>query len=209
MTLHGFADELSTDSPAPGGGSVAALAAALAAGLATMVASISHPKKGFESKQVRLEEIAVRGQQLKDRLLAAVDDDTRAFDGLLAAMRLPKAAPEEQATRDRAVADATVAAIEVPLRVLEACPEVLGLCREVAGIGLAPSRSDAGVGVEMARAGAAGAYLNVCTNLPGLTDATRAAALLARADTAWRQVQESHGAAETAILDALRAAALR
>jgi glutamate formiminotransferase/formiminotetrahydrofolate cyclodeaminase len=209
MTLRGFADELSTDSPAPGGGSVAALAAALAAGLATMVANLSHPRKGFESKQVRLEEIAVRGQQLKDRLLDAVDADTRAFDGLLAAMRLPKTTPDEQAARDRAVADATVAAIEVPLSVLEACPEVLGLCREIAEIGLAASRSDAGVGVEMARAGAAGAYLNVCTNLPGLTDATRAAALFARADAAWRQVQELHAAAETAILDALRAAASR
>jgi glutamate formiminotransferase/formiminotetrahydrofolate cyclodeaminase len=209
MTLRGFADELSTDSPAPGGGSVAALAAALAAGLATMVANLSHPKKGFESKQVRLEEIAVRGQRLKDRLLAAVDDDTRAFDGLLAAMRLPKGSAEEQAVRDRAVADATVAAIEVPLSVLETCPEAVGLCREVAEIGLPASRSDAGVGVEMARAGAAGAYLNVCTNLPGLSDGARAAALLARADAAWRQVQELHAAAETAILAALRTAASR
>ena len=207
MTLRGFTDELSTDSPAPGGGSVAALAAALAAGLAAMVANLSHAKKGFEARQPRLEEIAVRGQQLKDRLLAAVDDDTRAFDGLLAAMRLPKATPEEQAARDRAVADATVAAIEVPLGVLEACPEVIGLCREVAGAGLPASRSDAGVGVEMARAGAAGAYLNVCNNLPGLGDGARAAALLARADAAWRQVQESHAAAETAILGGLRAAA--
>jgi glutamate formiminotransferase/formiminotetrahydrofolate cyclodeaminase len=124
-------------------------------------------------------------------------------------MRLPKATPDEQAVRDRAVADATVAAIEVPLGVLEACPEAIGLCREVAGIGLAASRSDAGVGTEMACAGAAGAYLNVCTNLPGLADGARAAALLARADAAWRQVQESHAAAETEILAALRAAASR
>ena len=209
MTLRGFVDELSTDSPAPGGGSVAALAAALAAGLAAMVANLSHAKKGLEGKQARLEEIAVRGQQLKDNLLAAVDDDTRAFDGLLAAMRLPKATAEEQAARDRAVADATVAAIEVPLGVLEACPGLLALCREVAEIGLPASRSDAGVGSEMARAGAAGAFLNVCTNLPGLADGARAEALLARADAAWRQVQESHGAAETAILAALWKAASR
>jgi formiminotetrahydrofolate cyclodeaminase len=86
---------------------------------------------------------------------------------------------------------------------------VLGLCREVAEIGLAASRSDAGVGAEMARAGAAGAYLNVCTNLPGLADAARAASLLARADAAWQKVRELHGAAEAVILDLLRAAALR
>jgi glutamate formiminotransferase/formiminotetrahydrofolate cyclodeaminase len=209
LTLRGFADELSTDSPAPGGGSVAALAASLAAGLAAMVANLSHAKKGFEARQPRLEEIAGRGQQLKDRLLAAVDDDTRAFDGLLAAMRLPKATPDEQEARDRAVADATVAAIEVPLSVLEACPEVIGLCREIAEIGLPASRSDAGVGAEMARAGAAGAFLNVCINLPGLADGARAAALLARADAAWHRVRELHGAAEAAILAALRAAASR
>jgi glutamate formiminotransferase/formiminotetrahydrofolate cyclodeaminase len=207
MTLRGFVDELSTDSPAPGGGSVAALAGALAAGLATMVANLSHARKGFEAKQGRLEEIAVRGQQLKDRLLAAVDDDTRAFDALLAAMRLPKATPEEQAARDRAIASATVAAIEVPLGVLEACPQIVELCLEVGEIGLQASRSDAGTGAQMARAAAAGAYMNVCTNMPGLTDRARGAALLTRADAAWERSRKLHARAEQSILDPLRAAA--
>jgi hypothetical protein len=99
MTLRGFIDELSSDSPAPGGGSVSALVASLGAGLAAMVANLSHPKKGFEALQPRLDAIAVRGQQLKDQLLAAVDADTAAFDGLLEAMRLPKGTPEAHPAR--------------------------------------------------------------------------------------------------------------
>jgi glutamate formiminotransferase / formiminotetrahydrofolate cyclodeaminase len=207
MTLRAFADELSSDSPAPGGGSVAALAGSFGAGLAAMVASLSHAKKGFEAIQPRLEEIAVRGQQLKDRLLAAVDADTAAFDGLLAAMRMPKGTPAEQAARESAVADATVAAIEVPLGVLEACPEVVALCAEIGQIGLQASRSDAGVGAQMARAAAAGAYQNVCINLPGLTDREWAGALLARADAAWASARAAADSAEHEILGGLRAAA--
>ena len=207
MTLRAFADELSTDSPAPGGGSVAALVGALGAALAAMVANLSHAKKGFESQQDRLDAIAVRGQEVKDRLLAAVDADTAAFDRLLEAMRLPKGTSEEQAARAAAIAGATVAAIEVPLGVLEACPEVIDLCHEVARIGLQASRSDAGTGAQVARAAAAGAYQNVCINVPGLSDAAQAKALVARADAAWAKATELHAKAEGEILGGLRKAA--
>lgn len=207
MTLTAFADELSSDSPAPGGGSVAALVGALGAALAAMVANLSHAKKGFEARQARLEAIAVRGQELKDRLLAAVDADTVAFDHLLEAMRLPRGTVEEQATRNGAIADATVAAIEVPLGVLEACPEIIELCLEVSEIGLPASRSDAGVGSQVARAAAAGAYQNVCINLPGLGGEGRSAELLRRADAAWEASQAAHARAEATILGGLRHAA--
>jgi glutamate formiminotransferase/formiminotetrahydrofolate cyclodeaminase len=207
MSLGEFVDELSTESPAPGGGSVSALAAALGAALAAMVANLSHPKKGFEQRQARLEEIAVRGQALKDRMLAAVDADTAAFDALLEAMRLPKGTEAEQKARDEAIARATVAAIQVPLGVLEGCAEILELCLEIGEIGLPASRSDAGTGAQMARAAAAGAYQNVCINLPGLADRGAARALLERADTAFARVRELHQRAEAAILQALRAAA--
>ena len=207
MTLRAFTDELSSDSPAPGGGSVAALVGALGAALAAMVANLSHPKKGFESKLDQLDRIAVRGQELKDRLLAAVDADTAAFDRLLGAMRMPKATPGDQAARDAAIAAATVAAIEVPLGVLEACPEIVELCVEVGRIGLQASRSDAGTGAQVARASAAGAYQNVCINLPGLSDRAQASALLRRADAAWARAQELHAGAEKEILGGLRSAA--
>ncbi len=204
MTVRAFADELSTDSPAPGGGSVAALAGALGAALAAMVANLSHAKKGFEDRQPDLERIAVRGQALKDELLAGVDADTAAFDRLLEAMRLPKATPADQAAREAAIAAATVAAIEVPLGVLEACQEVIELCVEVGAIGLQASRSDAGTGAQLARAAAAGAYQNVCINLPGLSNRAQAAALLQRADAAWAKAVAAHVKAEEEILGGLR-----
>ncbi|HEX7420605.1 MAG TPA: glutamate formimidoyltransferase [Thermoanaerobaculia bacterium] len=200
MSVRDFLDELSSDSPAPGGGSVSALAASMGAALASMVAVLSHTKKGFESKQDDLDRIAVRAQELKDQLLAAVDADTAAFDRLLEAIRLPKDDP----ARHAAMADATVGATEVPLGVLEKCPEVIELCREIGKIGLQASLSDAGVGVQVARAGAAGAYQNVCINLAGLTDAGRRDSLLRRADAAWRKVQELHAAGEREILVKLR-----
>lgn len=206
-SLREFTDDLSTDSPAPGGGSVAALAGALGAALAAMVANLSHAKKGLESRQDRLDAIAVRGQEIKDHMLTAVDADTAAFDRLLEAMRLPKGTAEEQAARQEAIAEASVAAIEVPLGVLEACPEVIELCREVARIGLQASRSDAGTGAQVARAAAAGAYQNVCINLPGLSDAAQAKALVARADAAWAKATELHAKAEGEILGGLRKAA--
>lgn len=207
MTLAGFADELSSDSPAPGGGSVAAYAGALAAGLATMVANLSHPKKGFEAKQPALERIALRGQALKDRLLAAVDADTAAFDRYLAAMRMPKESAEERTARDAAMIVATIATIEVPLGTLEACPEIVDLCLEIGEIGLQASLSDAGTGAAMARAAASGAFQNVCINLPGLADRQAAALLLARADAAWSQTRELAARAEAKFVDGLRQAA--
>jgi glutamate formiminotransferase/formiminotetrahydrofolate cyclodeaminase len=200
MTVREFVDELSSNSPAPGGGSVSALAGAMAAGLAAMVAALSHEKKGFEDKQADLDRIARRAQELKDQLIEAVDLDTAAFDRLLEAMRLPKDDP----TRDAAMNDATIGATEIPLGVLERCPEVIQLCREVATIGLQASLSDAGVGVQMARAAAAGAYQNVCINLAGLTDGARKAELLARADLAWTRAKELHAPAESEILGKLR-----
>jgi glutamate formiminotransferase / formiminotetrahydrofolate cyclodeaminase len=199
MTVRHFIDELSSDSPAPGGGSVSALAAAMGAALAAMVAAISHGKKGFEKKQADLDRIATRAQELKDQFVAAIDADTAAFDRLLEAMRLPAA----DATRESVIADATVGATEVPLGVLEKCPDVIELCLEVARIGFQASLSDVGVGAQMARAAAAGAYQNVCINLAGLAD-KRKAALLARADVAWKRAQELHVAAEREILVKLR-----
>jgi glutamate formiminotransferase/formiminotetrahydrofolate cyclodeaminase len=199
MRVNDFIDELSSDSPAPGGGSVSALAASMAAGLASMVAVLSHTRKGFESKQADLDRIAIRAQTLKDQFLAAVDADTAAFDQLLDAMRMPKSE-----ARDAAITNATIAATEVPLGVLESCPEVIDLCMEAGRIGLQASLSDAGVGAQMGRAAAAGAYQNVCINLAGLTDAERRAVLVQRADVAWELARKLHTEGEDAILVKLR-----
>ncbi len=209
MTLQGFADELSSDSPAPGGGSVAALAGALAAGLAAMVANLSHPKRGFEDRREALETLSVRGQELKDRLLAAVDADTAAFDAYLAAMRMPKGTPQEVQARSLAMLETTIGTIEIPMVTLEAAPEIVQLCIEAASSGMASSLSDAGTGAAMALAAASGAYQNVCINLPGLTDPDVKARLLARADAAWERTRALAGQAQEATLGTLRTAAER
>lgn len=197
MSVRDFVDELSSDAPAPGGGSVSALAASMGAALAAMVAVLSHTKKGFEAKHEELDRIAVRGQELKDKFLAAVDADTAAFDRLLEAFRIPKDDPN----RDAAIEEATIGAAEVPLSVLEGCAEVIELCRDVARIGLQASLSDAGVGAQVARAAAAGAHQNVCINLAGVKDR---GALLQRADKAWDESRRLHELAESEILQKLR-----
>lgn len=207
MTLREFTSELSSDSPAPGGGSVSALVGALGAALAAMVANLTHPKDAYAKVRSRLEQIAIEAQQIKGRLLAAVDEDTAAFDALMDAMRLAKETPEQIAARDAAMTAATIAATEVPLGVLEACPRIIELCSEVGRIGLQASLSDAGVGAQVARAAAAGAYQNVCINLQGLQDREAGTQLLRRADDAWQRSRALHEAAEREILEALRRSA--
>jgi len=170
MTLRGFADELSMDSPAPGGGSVAALCGALSAALAAMVANLTVGKKGYEAVHDDMVATAVRGQALKDQLLDAVDRDTRAFNKVMEAFRLPKTTPEQAAEKDRAVEDANKEATLVPLEVLEKAVEAAGLARTAAAGGNRNSVSDAGVAGLAAEAAGEGAYYNVLINLAGIKD---------------------------------------
>jgi len=171
LTLRGFADELSMDSPAPGGGSVAALCGALSAGLAAMVANLTVGKKGYESVRGDMVDTAVRAQALKDSLLEAVDRDTRAFNKVMEAFRLPKTTPEQAEEKDRAVEAANKDATLVPLEVLEKAVEAVRLARTAAAEGNRNSISDAGVAGLTAQAAGDGAYDNVLINLQGIKDA--------------------------------------
>jgi glutamate formiminotransferase/formiminotetrahydrofolate cyclodeaminase len=168
MTNRAFVDELSTDSPAPGGGSVAALSAAQGAALAAMVANLTVGKKRYEDVWERMKDLAEESQALKDFFLGAIDDDTAAFNAVMAAFGLPKGTPAEAAARDAAVAAATLQATLVPLSVLEKVPAALLLAAEVAEHGNANSLSDAGVAALTLMAGAEGAYYNVLINLAAL-----------------------------------------
>jgi glutamate formiminotransferase/formiminotetrahydrofolate cyclodeaminase len=183
--VQGFADETSRDSTAPGGGSVAALAGALAASLAAMVANLPQPKEAYAEVRDELEEIAVRAQHLKQRLLDAIDDDTWAFQRLMDANR---SAPDE---REAAVREATLGAARVPLEVAESCPEIVGLCARARAAGMAASASDAGVGAAMARAAALGAAMNVRINLQDMADDPDAGGMLERADQALAATTEA------------------
>jgi glutamate formiminotransferase/formiminotetrahydrofolate cyclodeaminase len=180
MTVQEFADETSRDSAAPGGGSVAALAGALAASLAAMVANLPHPKGAFSDVRDDLEEIAMRAQELKQELLGAIDADTWAFQALMESTKV--VGPE----RDNSIREATLGAARVPLDVAEACPEIVDLCDRSRALGMKASASDAGVGAGMARAAALGAAMNVRINLLEITEDPEAAEMLERADAALR-----------------------
>ena len=170
MTLCDFADELSTDSPAPGGGSVAALSGAMSASLAVMVANLTHGKKGYTEHNAAMSEVALAGQPLKDEFLRTIDTDAEAFDNVMAKMRMKKKTPEEKAERDRAIQEATKDATLVPLSVLRKSLDALKLANTVAEKGNVNSLSDAGVSALMGYAAAESAYMNVLINLAGITD---------------------------------------
>jgi glutamate formiminotransferase/formiminotetrahydrofolate cyclodeaminase len=169
-TVADFVDECSMDSPAPGGGSVAALSGALGAGLACMVANLTVGKKGYESAWEEMKRVAVQAQGLKDRFVAAVDRDTDAFNEVMAAFKLPKGTPEQKQARDAAVLEATKRATLVPLDVLKMVPDALAAALAVAQRGNKNSASDAGVAAGALRTAAEGAWLNVRINLAGISD---------------------------------------
>jgi glutamate formiminotransferase/formiminotetrahydrofolate cyclodeaminase len=170
MSGRDFVDELSSDSPAPGGGSVAALCAAQSAALVAMVANLTVGKKKYAPVQERVKAIACDAQELKDAFLAAIDDDTAAFNAVMASFGLPRKSDAQKRTRGLAIAAATRGATAVPLAVLERIPDLLALADEIAKIGNESSLSDAGVAALTGLAGAEGAYYNVLINLASLAD---------------------------------------
>jgi glutamate formiminotransferase/formiminotetrahydrofolate cyclodeaminase len=170
-SVKDFVDDTSEDSPVPGGGSVAALMGSLAAALASMVANLTVGKKGYEGVGSDMKAAAVEGQRLKARLLDAVDRDSSAFDGVMAAMRMPRKSEDDIRVRNEAIERATMDAVAVPLSVLRSCEALLDTLQTVAEKGNENSISDAGVAAEAAAAAAKGALLNVLINLPGLSDA--------------------------------------
>lgn len=201
LTLSAFADETASESPAPGGGSIAAYAGALGIALGTMVANLSASKKGWEDKWKVFSDAAAKGQKLKNRLLFLVDEDTRAFNGIMDAFKLPKVTDEEKLLRTSRIQEATRKAIEVPLEVMKASFESMSLLAEMADKGNPNSVSDAGVGALCARAAVMGAHLNVKINAPGLKDKDFVNKCLNEAD----MIEAKAVAAEKVILEKVNA----
>ncbi len=181
MTCKGFAEETASESPAPGGGSISAYMGALGAALGTMVANLSAHKPGWDERWNEFSDVADTGKALMNRLLALVDEDTAAFNAIMAVFAMPKSTPEEKAARAEAMERATLYATEVPLKTMEASLEVFPLVSRMASEGNPNSVSDAGVGALAARAAVMGAWLNVKINAAGLKDREAADRLLARA----------------------------
>ena len=170
LTISEFVDEVSRDTPAPGGGSIAALAGALGSALASMVVNLSVGKGEFDSQYKELCLLAEKAQTIKDALILAVDADTEAFNEVIAGMRMAKDTVEQQDLRSMVIRAGYKSAAEVPLKTAELCREVLDLCQAAANIGNQAVMSDAGVGALMALAGVQGAIHNVRINLPHTKD---------------------------------------
>ena len=182
MSCKAFAEETSSESPAPGGGSISAYMGALGAALACMVANLSAGKRGWESRWKEFSDWAEEAQQLMRELLALVDEDTAAFNRLMGAMRMPKSSPEQIEERDAAIEAATLYAGEVPLRTMKTAVKAFPLLRRMAEEGNPNSVSDAGVGALAARSAVLGAQLNVKINASGLKNRDDASRLLAEAE---------------------------
>ena len=165
-----FLEELSTNSPAPGGGSVAALAGALGAALSSMVAALTHEKKEMLESKPMMDEIGVEAQKIKDRLAVLVEEDTTAFNSVMEANRLPENSKEERQLKNDSLDVANKYAIEVPLETAKKCLRILQLSQSLVENGNPNSVSDAGVAAEVALAGVRGACMNVMINLSGLED---------------------------------------
>lgn len=170
MNLVEFANETASESPAPGGGSIAAYAGALGISLATMVANLSSHKRGWDQRWEEFSEWAEKGQQLKDELLFLVDEDTNAFNKIMDTFGLAKGSDSEKAIRHQAIQDASKYAIEIPFKVMEKSFASMEVIKAMAEIGNPNSVSDAGVGALCARTAVMGAYLNVKINAADVED---------------------------------------
>lgn len=190
MTLKGFARETASESAAPGGGSVSAYMGALAAALGAMVANLSAHKRGWDDRWKEFSDQAVKGQDVMERLLKLVDEDTAAFAKIMNVFSMPKGTEEEKAARAEAMEKATLYATQVPLRTMQTALEAMPLALEMARKGNPASASDAGVGAIAALAAVKGAQLNVRINAAGLKDRAMADSLTAEAEKIAKEAAE-------------------
>ena len=190
LTVKGFADETSRESPAPGGGTISAYMGALGAALGTMVANLSSHKAGWDARWEEFSNWADKGQKIQAELMTLVDEDTEAFNRIMEAFGLPKKTEEEKAARSAAIQAATLFATQVPLHTMQASFKVFELCRAMAEEGNPNSVSDAGVGVLAARAAVLGAGLNVKINASGLKDRETADKLVGEANELIKKANE-------------------
>lgn len=195
LTVKGFADETLRESPAPGGGSVAAYMGALGAALGTMVANLSAHKPGWDDRWEEFSRWADKGVELEEELLHLVDEDTEAFNRIMAAFGMPKNTEEDKRLRSEAIQSATLFAAQVPLETMKASFKAFEICKAMAETGNPNSVSDAGVGALAARAAVLGAGLNVKINASSLKDKAQAEtlvneanSLMAEADKAEREI---------------------
>ncbi len=197
LTARGLAEETASESPAPGGGSISAYMGALGAALGTMVANLSAHKATYDDRWDEFSDVAEKGQELMEELLHLVDEDTEAFNRIMAVFGMPKKTDEEKKARAEALEAATLYATQVPLQTMKKAYEVFDIVENMAQFGNPASVTDAGVGTLATRAAVRGAGLNVRINASGLKDREVADALVAEA----AKIEKLAESRETAILD--------
>jgi glutamate formiminotransferase/formiminotetrahydrofolate cyclodeaminase len=197
MSLKAFADETSSESPAPGGGSISAYVGALGIALAGMVANLSSHKRGWDTRWKEFSDVAEKAESLKKQLIHLVDEDTRAFNKIMDAFGLPNGSPDEKAARKVSIQAATLYAIEVPYKVMQLSAATLDIIQQMAEHGNPNSVSDAGVGALCARTAVLGAWLNVKINCSGYDDANFVSETLNKCDSIVNTVNKQ----ETVILE--------
>lgn len=170
MKVKEFIAELASDSPAPGGGSVSAVSGALAAGLVAMVCRLTIGKKGYEEVQSEMEQALAKAEALHQKLTQLVDDDTNAFNEVMAAFKMPKETEEEKEARKAAIQEAYKKAADVPYTIAKTCLEVLTLAEGIVNKVNTNAISDIGVASLAAHTGLEGAVMNVKINLPSIKD---------------------------------------
>lgn len=191
MRLRDFVDELSSDSPAPGGGSVAALAGALSSALSSMVCNLTIGKEKYKDVEHDMERILDRVEDMKRRFMDLIDRDTEAFNKVMEALKLPKETDEEKRIRKEKIQDALKGAALVPLETARMCAEMIELCKEVAEKGNKNSITDVGVAAIMAKAGLESAILNVKINLKSINDEKFIESLLYEIDVLKNNTEEA------------------
>ncbi len=196
MTLTEFSDETASESPAPGGGSIAAYTGSLGISLATMVANLSSHKKGWDERWEEFSNWAEKGEQYKTELLKLVDADTAAFNQIMHAFGLPKSNDTEKAARTKAIQDATKYAIEIPFKVMQTAYASMEVIKAMAEIGNPNSVSDAGVGALCVRSAVMGAFMNVRINAAGYDDKSYVTDIISKG----KAIEDKTIALETAIL---------
>ena len=205
MSVKNFALETASDSPAPGGGSIAALAGSLGAALGTMVANLSAAKRGWEDRVSEFSPWAEEGQKHTAKLTALVDEDTRAFDSIMAAIGLPKDTSEQKEERKKAIEKASQYATEVPFKTMQAAYDCLPLLREMAEKGNPNSLSDVGVGAICIKTAVRGAWFNVLINAKDLGDRTWAENIVNQAEALLRKNHQECDEIANSIEQRLRA----
>lgn len=197
MTVKAFVNETASESPAPGGGSVSALCAAMGVSLGAMVANLSADKRGWESRTAEFSDWAVKGQQLKEELLYLIDEDTNSFNAIMQALQLPKNTEEEKKARVDALENASIYATEIPLRTMKVAYNCIDILKYMVENGNPNSITDAGVGLLCIKTAVRGAYFNVMVNAKGLATKDKANAMAAEAKSI---LAENHKAIDEILL---------